>query len=363
MNRKPKTAPNLPLFDEAFLRRLERLNFRTVPSLRGSILGDRRSRNLRASLDFSDHRPYSIGDDLRHVDWNAYARHEALVVKLSESTQSVDVHILLDRSPSMGGVVDFGFGIGDFGLKGEDIQNPKSKIQNGDVQNPKSKWDGARRLAGALSYLALAGGEKLYLTPFAETLDKGFGPTRGKKQIIPTLQFLTSVTVNESMTTVNSLTSLADMARLYPNGGLLVLLSDLLDTATPEVGLPQVEVSKKAEVWLTDKRETTAKKLAEGLRYLTPPRWQVLVVHLLMEQEVEPTFVGDLDLRDMETGETLPFHFDQATLTEYQGRVRRWCTELQSACAQRGATYTRVLVEWPLEKIVIPYLRQRGVVQ
>ena len=72
-NRKQKEEPALPLFDEAFLRRLERLNFRTVPSLRGVMTGERRSRNLRPALDFSDHRPYSSGDDLRHVDWNAYA--------------------------------------------------------------------------------------------------------------------------------------------------------------------------------------------------------------------------------------------------------------------------------------------------
>ncbi len=321
--RKPKATPNLPLFDEPFLRRLERLNFHTVPSLRGNILGERRSRNLRASLDFSDHRPYSAGDDLRHVDWNAYARHELLVVKLSEATQSVDIHILLDRSPSMG-----------------------SPPQNRGVV---SKWDGARRLAGALSYLGLAGGERLHLTPFAQTLDKGFGPTHGKKQIISALQFLTSVTVQGSGVSGQGagVISLSEYARRHPKGGLLVLISDLWDTVALEES-PQI---------------STAQRLAEGLRYLTPPRWQVLVVHLLTEAEVEPTFAGNFNLQDLETGEKLPFHFDQATLTQYRLRVRRWCAELHAACTQRGATYTRILAEWPLEQAVIPYLRQRGIVQ
>ena len=99
-DRKPKES-SLPLFDEVFLHRLERLSFRTVPSLRGVMLGERRSRNLRPALDFSDHRPYVAGDDLRHVDWNAYGRHEELFVKLGEATQSVSVHILIDCSPSM----------------------------------------------------------------------------------------------------------------------------------------------------------------------------------------------------------------------------------------------------------------------
>ena len=98
--RSPKPAP-LPLFDETFVRRLEKLSFRTAPTLRGTMPGERRSRNLRPALDFSDHRPYAHGDDLRHVDWNAYSRHEELFVKLGEATQSVTVHILLDRSRSM----------------------------------------------------------------------------------------------------------------------------------------------------------------------------------------------------------------------------------------------------------------------
>jgi hypothetical protein len=103
--------------------------------------------------------------------------------------------------------------------------------------------------------------------------------------------------------------------------------------------------------------------LAEGLRHLTPPRWQVQVVHLLTEEEVRPTLEGDLDLQDTETRESLPFHLDEQTLAQYRLRVRRWCANLQSICAQRGATYARILAEWPLEKAVVPYLRQRGVIQ
>ena len=72
----------MPLFDESFLRRLERLSFRTAPYLRGGLGGERRSRNLRQAFDFSDHRPYAGGDDLRHVDWNVYGRHGELFVKL-----------------------------------------------------------------------------------------------------------------------------------------------------------------------------------------------------------------------------------------------------------------------------------------
>jgi uncharacterized protein (DUF58 family) len=328
-NRNPKES-TLPLFDEGFLRRLERLSFRTVPALRGSPLGERRSRNLRPALDFSDHRPYSHGDDLRHVDWNAYGRHEELFVKLGEATQSVNIHILLDCSRSM-------------------AWTPAAKSSD---QRPAvyCKWDAARRLAGALGYLGLAGGERVEITPFGHTLSEGFGPTEGKRRVISILKFLSQVTplppVKGELETGGLIPSLNGYARTHPAGGLLVLISDLLDTAT-----------------VPSKEGTRGSALAESLRHLIPPRWQVLVVHLLTEEEVHPTLEGDYDLQDTETGESLPFHLNEATLTQYRLRVRTWCAELQSACAQRGATYARILAEWPLEQAIIPYLRQRGVVQ
>lgn len=326
---RPKES-SLPLFDEAFLRRLERLSFRTAPALRGSPLGERRSRNLRPALDFSDHRPYSHGDDLRHVDWNAYGRHEELFVKLGEASQSVNIHILLDCSRSMGWA-------------------PSSKSAKQPVSY--SKWDAARRLAGALGYLGLAGGERVEITPFGHTLAEGFGPTEGKRRVVPILKFLSRATplppVKKEVGGMVS--SLNSYARTHPGGGLLVLISDLLDTATPAAASSQHEGQ-------------AGEGLAESLRYLIPPRWQVLVVHLLTEEEVRPTLTGDYDLRDTETEESLPFHLSDAVLTQYRLRVRTWCAELQSACAQRGATYARVLAEWPLEQAVVPYLRQRGVV-
>ncbi|NJN97566.1 MAG: DUF58 domain-containing protein [Anaerolineales bacterium] len=327
---RPKES-SLPLFDEAFLRRLERLSFRTIPALRGSPLGERRSRNLRPALDFSDHRPYSHGDDLRHVDWNAYGRHEELFVKLGEASQSVNIHILLDCSRSMG-----------WTPSGKAARQPAGY----------SKWDAARRLAGALGYLGLSGGERVEITPFGHTLAEGFGPTEGKRRVVPILKFLSKtipLPPAKGETGGGLVASLNSYARTHPGGGLLILISDLLDTITPAA------VSSPHE-------GQAGEGLAESLRYLVPPRWQVLVVHLLTEEEVQPTLSGDYDLRDSETEESLPFHLSDAVLTQYRLRVRTWCAELQSACGQRGATYARVLAEWPLEQAVVPYLRQRGVV-
>lgn len=320
LNRPPQPS-NLPLFDESFLRRLERLSFRTAPTLRGVPAGDRRSRTLRPALDFSDHRPYTPGDDLRHVDWNAYSRHEELFVKLGEASQSVNVHILLDSSPSMRWAENSGHPV---------------------------KWVSAQRLAGALGYLALSGGERLEIAPFAAELGRRFGPTQGKKQAIPLLKFLADVSLpaRDKQAGHRGLAhSLQTYARRHPRGGLLLLISDLLDTAAvPNAG-------------------SGSEELAEALRFFPTPRWQVMVLHWLTAQEIDPQLDGDFDLRDVETGDSLPFHFDETTLSQYRLRVKAWCAQLQSAAATRAASYTRLVAEWPLEKAVIPYLRQRGAVQ
>lgn len=321
----------LPLFDENFLRRLERLNFRTAPSLRGNRSGERRSYNLRPALDFSDHRAYSHGDDLRHVDWNAYGRHEELFIKLGETTQSINVHLLLDCSRSMSWTT---------------WQLPDVHKDNGSA--PPDKWDAARRLAGALGYLALAGGERLFITPFAHGIDKGFGPTQGKQQIIPALRFLAGLEPApppKAKTEAVLARNLREYAHAHAQGGFLIILSDLFDAAeSADAG--------RGTSWL-----------AEGLLHLPSPRWQVIVMHLMCEQELSPTFEGDVDLQDMETGQRLPFRLDEQTLGQYRLRVRRWCNELQFACSRRGAVYARVMAEWPFEKMVLPYLRRRGAIQ
>jgi uncharacterized protein (DUF58 family) len=333
------------LFDERFLRRLESLNFRTAPILRGVMLGEQRSRNLSPALDFSDHRSYVPGDDLRHIDWHIYAHHEELFVKLGEATQNVNVHILLDCSRSMAWEPNTA-------AYAEDTMTTADPVT---LRRKRSKWNVARRLAGALAYLALAHGERVTMTPFAETLGDSFGPTHGKQQVIASLRFLTAlkpvpppVDPEEARNGTGLAASLNSYAQAHTEGGLLILISDLLDTV-------------KSSEHFDD--QSLGEELAEGLRHLTLPRWQVLVMHLMTSEEMQPTFEGDFDFEDIETRENQPFYIDRDTVTQYRLRVRRWCAELEQICARQGTTYSRILAEWPLEQKVLPYLRQRGVLR
>src|SRR5512134_1936348 len=89
------------VFDEAFLRQLERLLLLLKSPVRGGLKGGRRSVKRGQSVEFADYRDYALGDDLRQLDWNVYARLEKLFVKLFIEEEDLTITILLDASASM----------------------------------------------------------------------------------------------------------------------------------------------------------------------------------------------------------------------------------------------------------------------
>ena len=89
------------VFDEGFLRQLERLGVLMKQPVRGGLKGGRRSVKRGQSVEFADYRDYALGDDLRQLDWNVYARLEKLFVKLFIEEEDVTITFLLDASPSM----------------------------------------------------------------------------------------------------------------------------------------------------------------------------------------------------------------------------------------------------------------------
>src|SRR6187397_3613412 len=89
------------VFDEAFLRQLERLGVLMKQPVRGGLKGGRRSVKRGQSVEFADYREYALGDDLRQLDWNVLARLEKLFVKLFVEEEDVTISFLLDCSASM----------------------------------------------------------------------------------------------------------------------------------------------------------------------------------------------------------------------------------------------------------------------
>ena len=311
--RPQPTAAAPPLFDEGFLRRLERLELVANRTLRGGLTGVHRSQRRLPAPTVSDHRPYTPGDDLRYLDWNAYARHEDLHIKMGEAEQDVRVHLVLDASASM----DWGSG-------------------------DSHKWTAARRLAAAIGYCALARSDALHLhvvqerpkptTALRTSVPNDRRSFNGKQQSAAFLRQLEGLTTGGRGDLEATLTRLAQTQR----PGLVVVISDL---------------------W----QPTAA--LETALKHLSPPRWQPVVLHLLHPAEIKPVVDGDIELVDSETALTETLRVDAAVRGRYQRRLQDWCSAIEATCARRHANYILLSSDESLERAVLPYLRTRQVLQ
>src|SRR5436853_682490 len=99
----PET-PTQPLLEPKFLARLEQLELVSRKIFLGRMKGERRSKRKGQSVEFADYRNYVVGDDLRFLDWNLYARLDRLFLRLFMEEEDLHFTILLDSSLSM----DFG---------------------------------------------------------------------------------------------------------------------------------------------------------------------------------------------------------------------------------------------------------------
>jgi uncharacterized protein (DUF58 family) len=181
------------LFEEAFLRKLDRLSILSRRAMAGQIQGERRSPKRGQSVEFADYRPYAPGDDFRRIDWNAYARLERFFIKLFVEDEDLLVHLLVDASRSM-----------DWG--------------------EPNKLHYAVRVAGALGYLALSSLDRITVTTLGRRAY--LSPRRGRQQALPLFTFLQGL---QGEGAADLATSLQRYAAATTQPGPLLLISDLMD--------------------------------------------------------------------------------------------------------------------------------------
>src|SRR5436190_2275097 len=88
------------LIEPALMSRLSQLDVASRKIFAGKLKGERRSKKKGESVEFADHRGYVSGDDLRHIDWNLFARLDQLFLKLFLEEEDLSLHIVLDCSAS-----------------------------------------------------------------------------------------------------------------------------------------------------------------------------------------------------------------------------------------------------------------------
>jgi uncharacterized protein (DUF58 family) len=288
------------VFDEAFLRQLERLGVLMKQPARGGLKGGRRSVKRGQSVEFADYRDYALGDDLRQLDWNVFARLEKLFVKLFIEEEDVTITFLLDASPSM-------------------------------AYGRPQKLQFAKRAAAALGYIGLASEDRVVVTALGGRTARRQSGLRGSGRVFRLLANLSSIQVVDGP---GDLVAAARHAAAMLRGrGVVVLVSDLLDPGAERV-----------------------------IRELAATRSELVILHVLSPEELEPALEGDLRLVDSETGDGIDVTVDLATLDDYRTRLAAWQAGLADLAARRRAAYVPLSTDVPLADLVFAELRRRRVV-
>ncbi|MCB9583830.1 MAG: DUF58 domain-containing protein [Polyangiaceae bacterium] len=287
-------APDL--LTPEFIAELEALRRRLEIRARSGASGERVSRRRGGSAEFEEHRPYAPGDDLRRIDWLAYARTGEPVIKQFRAEEDVILRMLVDGSASLG-----------FG--------------------EPSKLEVARRLCAALGYLALAGSQRAQVLVAGGQEGRGPGlnqvgpPKRGRSALAGLLRELSRV---EATGTVDLTRSIEQTLLTSRRPGLLVVVSDFYDAG------PVLQALGRAR--------------AQG--------HDVCLLQVLSREELEPNLEGDYSFVDAESGQTVELTLDATAVDAYIARLTGLIEELRGWARRHAGTYLRAVTDEPLEAVV-----------
>ena len=281
------------------LRRLEALALQVRRAVSGQMGGERRSRRRGQSVEFADFRNYTAGDDFRLIDWNAYARLDRFMLRLFVAEEELPLSVFVDLSGSM-----------DWGTP--------------------NKADTARKLAGAIAYVALAALDRVRLTVFADGPTSGGAPYRGRRAAAELFARLQSFPAG-GVTSYEKL--VWPIGRQRP--GMSVLITDGL-------GEPGVDTALSA---------------------LQRAQQEGAVLQLLAPQELTPDWSGDARLRDAETGVEREFTATPMTQGAYLNALKDRTEDIERAAHRRGLRFARLSTDQPIDDMVQLTLRRIGLLR
>ena len=295
------------MFSDSFLRKLDLLALVNRSRAHGQLRGMHRSRRVGTGMVFADYRPYSEGDDIRHIDWGIYLRLDRLVLRLFEEEADVPVYIFVDASQSM-------------------------QADPGAARGAPSKLDYARQLAGALAYVGLLNHDRVNVAAFADGLREMLPTRRGRNQAPQVFRFLLAIAPGGRTSLQAALRRFFAAPRTR---GLVVLISDFLD--------PQ--------------------GIEEGLAVLRRFRHDVALLQVIAPEERDPQLPDEVVLVDAEEDTATQVEITPALLADYRATFERHAREIESYCRKYGWGYARALTDAPFEELVLKLLREQGLLR
>lgn len=290
---KPKDAQT---FNDVIFQ-IASLELRARAVAEGLLVGTNHSKRFGASTEFAEHKVYAPGDDVRQLDWKAYARLDRYFVRRYEEEANLDVHLVLDASGSMAYA---GGAQGRYGV---------------------SKLDYARTLAAAIAWLAQRRSDAPGLSVFAGQ-ERHQLPPRARADHFKALFDILQNT--EASGPTRAVAALEQLAARMKRKALVVVMSDLLDVGAAILGPLGVLQKRGADV---------------------------LLLHVMDPDELEFRFDGVVRFEDLEGDREV--QVDAAGVRDaYLQELGAFLEQLRSGAAARDLRYHLVRTDQPIVDVL-----------
>ncbi len=287
------------MIDPVSLMRIKSMELRAKVIVEGFWKGIHRSPYHGFSVEFTEYRQYTLGDDPRYIDWRLYARSDRFYIKKFEDETNLRCHLLIDHSRSMG------YGSGGY---------------------TKSQYAGT--LAATLAYFLFTQGDAVGLTTFDDQLRKYFAP-RNRPGYLRRLMLALEASPEGSATDLGP--PLQHVAGMLTRRSLIVLISDLL---------------------------TSIDRLEPDLGYLCAGGHDVVVFHVLDPAELNFDFDSPALFQDIETGRNMYINPSDAQ-TSYKRMLDNHLAKAKSTCQNLGIDYHLFPTDRPFDLALLDFLQDR----
>lgn len=279
--------------------RISRLDLRARHVVEGFISGMHKSPFFGHSVEFVQHRDYTPGDDFRHLDWKVWSKTDRFYVKQFEAETNLRAMMMLDVSESM----RYGHG-------------------------PMTKYEYACSMAASLAYMLLHQGDAVGLITFDGQVRQAV-PARSQQTHLDAILQAMNVSKPQEKTNLESI--LRRVTDNLPGRGMVILISDLL---------------------------TDRESFFKGLDLLSHRRHDVIVFHLLDQDELDFEFQGTTKFLGMEAMPDLVCN-PRALRDGYLEALKEYLDEVRRGCAKRGVEYALVRTSDYLDAVLAKFLAAR----
>ena len=282
------------------IKKINNIALRAKLVVEGFIIGLHKSPYHGFSVEFSEHRPYSFGDEIKHIDWKLLAKTDKLYIKQFEEETNLKCHILFDKSASMN------YGSSDI-----------------------NKFNYAQTLCASLSYLMIKQQDAVGLTAFDTKITTSI-PAKSKPSHLNILLNALDKSKVKGKTKISTI--LHSLAESIKKRGLIILISDLLDDPDDVI---------------------------RGLRHFRYKGHEIIIFHVLDNKEILFDFNQSVNFVDLENNEKIQTDPRQIK-SAYNRAYSDFCNKYKMECRKNNIDYVQINTSDSLDKSLIQYLIKRS---